>query len=58
MIENDKKEGLIPFFYGATYGSTFNAAKDLSHEFLEICEKEKMWVSLDAAYLGSSWICP
>lgn len=52
------KSGLIPFFYGITHGSTFNGASDYCNELLEVCEKYKIWTNVDAAYLGSSWICP
>ena len=58
MLKKDVEEGLIPFFYSATYGSTFSAAVDLTPELIEICKQYKMWISLDAAYLGPSWFCP
>lgn len=58
MLEKDVGDGLIPFFYGATYGSTFSAAIDLCPEIIELCKKYKMWISVDAAYLGTSWFCP
>ena len=34
MVEKDVADGLIPFFYGATYGSTFSAAIDLNQEVI------------------------
>lgn len=57
-MQNDVDNGLIPFWYGATYGSTFSGANDLNPEILRICKKFGMWINVDAAYLGSSWICP
>jgi hypothetical protein len=30
MLKSDTEKGLIPFWYGATYGTTFSAANDLT----------------------------
>ena len=37
MIEKDLKDGLIPFYYGASVGTTFSAAIDQIDEIGEIC---------------------
>lgn len=58
MVEEDVGKGLIPFWYGASYGTTFSGANDLNSEVIRICKKYGMWINLDAAYLGSAWLCP
>lgn len=57
MVSEDVEKGLIPFWYGATLGSTFSCATDVTDKIVDICKKYGMWVNVDAAYLGSSWIC-
>jgi aromatic-L-amino-acid decarboxylase len=56
MIEEDVANGLIPFWFGFSYGTTFTAAVDISHRAIAICNKYKVWINLDAAFLGSTWI--
>ena len=58
MLKKDVEEGLIPFFYGGTMGSTFSAAVDLTKEVIDLCKQYKMWIGVDAAYFGTSWFCP
>ena len=58
LLKKDIEDGLIPFWFGATYGSTLSGAIDLTPEVVDICNKHKIWVNIDAAYLGSTWICP
>ena len=57
IVEADVKNGLIPFWYGATFGTTFSCATDVNAEVIRICKKYGMWINVDAAYLGSSWLC-
>ena len=57
ILEKDLEEELIPYWYGASYGSTFSASDDLEEALLDLCNKHGIWVSLDAAYLGTSWLC-
>lgn len=52
------KNGFIPFFYGFAHGATFSCSSDLSIEIVEICEKYNIWMNIDAAYLGATWLCP
>jgi aromatic-L-amino-acid/L-tryptophan decarboxylase len=51
------KAGLIPFWFGGSWGNTFSAAIDVNLKILELCKKHGMWVNIDAAFLGSTWIC-
>ncbi|XP_032286418.1 aromatic-L-amino-acid decarboxylase [Phoca vitulina] len=57
-LERDKAEGLIPFFVVATLGTTSCCSFDNLLEVGPICTKEDMWLHIDAAYAGSSFICP
>lgn len=38
MIEKDRADGLIPFFYGASVGTTFSAAIDQIEDIGKICK--------------------
>ncbi|ESN98402.1 hypothetical protein HELRODRAFT_101612 [Helobdella robusta] len=57
-IEDDRNEGLIPFYLCATLGTTAVCSYDNIKELGEICEKQKIWMHVDAAYAGSAFICP
>ncbi|XP_059253174.1 aromatic-L-amino-acid decarboxylase isoform X2 [Mustela nigripes] len=58
VLERDKAEGLIPFFLVATLGTTSCCSFDNLLEVGPICNEENMWLHIDAAYAGSSFICP
>ncbi|XP_039662699.1 aromatic-L-amino-acid decarboxylase [Perca fluviatilis] len=58
MLEEDKADGLIPFYFCATLGTTASCAFDHITELGPICNKENMWMHIDAAYAGSAFICP
>uniref|UniRef100_A0A3B4UME8 Aromatic-L-amino-acid decarboxylase n=2 Tax=Seriola TaxID=8160 RepID=A0A3B4UME8_SERDU len=58
MVEEDKAAGLIPFYFCATLGTTPSCAFDHITELGPICNKEDMWMHIDAAYAGSAFICP
>lgn len=57
-LERDKAAGLIPFFVVATLGTTSCCSFDRILEVGPICNKEAMWLHIDAAYAGSAFICP
>ncbi|XP_022109835.1 aromatic-L-amino-acid decarboxylase-like [Acanthaster planci] len=57
-IQEDKAEGLIPAFVCATIGTTPSCAFDNLEEIGPICEAEKVWLHVDAAYAGTALICP
>lgn len=57
ILKKDIDDGLIPFFYGASIGTTFSAAIDQIEEIGKICKQHEMWLNIDAAYLGSTWLC-
>ncbi|KAK7098903.1 aromatic-L-amino-acid decarboxylase-like [Littorina saxatilis] len=57
-IKEDKAKGLIPFFVCATLGTTGSCAFDCIKEIGPLCEKEGIWLHIDAAYAGSAFVCP
>ncbi|KAG8442709.1 hypothetical protein GDO86_011488 [Hymenochirus boettgeri] len=57
-LEEDKAEGLIPVFFCATLGTTNSCSFDNLMELGPICNAEKLWMHIDAAYAGSAFICP
>ncbi|XP_062322484.1 aromatic-L-amino-acid decarboxylase [Osmerus eperlanus] len=58
LLDDDKKAGLIPFFFCATLGTTPSCAFDRVMELGPICNEEQVWMHIDAAYAGSAFICP
>nr|CAD7567540.1 unnamed protein product [Timema californicum] len=57
-IARDRDKGLIPFFLCATLGTTGACSFDNLKELGPICEAEQLWLHVDAAYAGASFICP
>ncbi len=57
-IEEDKVNGLIPFFAVCTLGTTSCCSFDHLQELGEVSEKNGIWLHIDAAYAGSAFICP
>ncbi|KAM9302541.1 fidgetin-like protein 1 [Morus bassanus] len=58
VLAEDKASGLIPFFFCATLGTTSCCSFDKLLELGPICNKENIWMHVDAAYAGSAFICP
>ncbi|XP_063976272.1 histidine decarboxylase [Diachasmimorpha longicaudata] len=57
-VERDRKAGLIPFFVCATLGTTGACSFDNLEEIGPICERNCLWLHIDAAYAGSAFVCP
>ncbi|XP_036086411.1 aromatic-L-amino-acid decarboxylase isoform X1 [Rousettus aegyptiacus] len=57
-LEEDKAAGLIPFFVVVTLGTTSCCSFDRLSEVGPLCDKEGLWLHVDAAYAGSAFICP
>jgi aromatic-L-amino-acid/L-tryptophan decarboxylase len=57
-VEEDKREGIIPFCVVATVGTTSTSSMDPVRAIVEICEKRDLWLHVDAAYAGSAAIVP
>ncbi|XP_076320500.1 tyrosine decarboxylase-like [Tachypleus tridentatus] len=57
-MEEDRAMGLIPFFVMATLGTTSCCSFDPLYEIGPVCQKDGIWLHVDAAYAGSAFICP
>ena len=57
-IEEDKRNGFLPFCVVATVGTTSTSSIDPVSEIVPITEKHAMWLHVDAAYAGSAAIVP
>src|SRR5947209_2385077 len=57
-IDEDKRNGVLPFCVVATVGTTSTSSVDPVPAIVEICEKHAMWLHVDAAYAGSAAVVP
>lgn len=57
-IRKDKEAGLIPCYVVANLGTTPTCAFDDLSELGPICNKEDVWLHVDAAYAGTAFACP
>src|ERR1044071_5904129 len=57
-IEEDKRNGYLPFCIVATVGTTSTSSIDPEPEIAAIGEEHAMWLHVDAAYAGSAAIVP
>ena len=57
-IEEDKRDGFIPFCIVATVGTTSTSSIDPIKEIVPIGEEHTMWLHVDAAYAGSAAVVP
>ena len=57
-IEEDKRNGMLPFCVVATVGTTSTTSIDPVPELVPICEQHRLWLHVDAAYAGSAAIVP
>lgn len=58
QIEQDRRAGSIPAFVCATVGTTSSNAIDPVEEIGKICQREDLWLHVDAAMAGTAAICP
>lgn len=54
VIAKDRLEGLIPFCFIASAGTTNTGTIDPLNEIADICEKENLWMHVDGAYGGAA----
>jgi len=57
-IDEDKRDGMLPFCVVATVGTTSTSSVDPVPAIVEVCEKHAIWLHVDAAYAGSAAIVP
>jgi aromatic-L-amino-acid decarboxylase len=57
-VEEDKREGIVPFCVVATVGTTSTSSIDPVPAIVEICEQHALWLHVDAAYAGSAAVVP
>ncbi|HKR22762.1 MAG TPA: pyridoxal-dependent decarboxylase [Pyrinomonadaceae bacterium] len=57
-IQDDREKGFLPFAVVATVGTTSTSSIDPISAIADICEQEKLWLHIDAAYAGSAAIVP
>jgi aromatic-L-amino-acid decarboxylase len=57
-IARDRREGRLPMAVVATAGTTSTTSVDPIPEIADLCEREGIFLHLDAAYAGSAAICP
>jgi aromatic-L-amino-acid/L-tryptophan decarboxylase len=57
-IEEDRAAGHLPFCVVATVGTTSTSSIDPVPAVAELCERERLWLHVDAAYAGSAAVVP
>jgi aromatic-L-amino-acid decarboxylase len=57
-VEEDKRNGVLPFCVVATVGTTSTTSIDPVPAIADVCEAHRLWLHVDAAYAGSAAVVP
>jgi len=57
-IQDDKSAGFLPFCVVPTIGTTSTSSIDDVEKIADVCERNDLWLHVDAAYAGSAAIIP
>jgi aromatic-L-amino-acid decarboxylase len=57
-VEEDRREGYLPFCAVATVGTTSTTSVDPVSQIADVCEQHQLWLHVDAAYAGSAAVVP
>ncbi|CAJ0931146.1 unnamed protein product, partial [Mesorhabditis belari] len=57
-IKKDRALGRTPFLFVATIGTTGTCGVDHVEDLVKTCQRERIWLHVDAAYAGSFLLCP
>ena len=55
-VERCEREGMVPFFVGATAGTTVRGGYDDFAAIARICERRRLWMHIDGAWGGSAML--
>lgn len=58
VMQEDRAMGLVPFYVETTLGTTSCCSFDNLAEIGPVCEEFGVWLHVDGAYGGNSFICP
>jgi aromatic-L-amino-acid/L-tryptophan decarboxylase len=58
LIAQDRADGALPFCVVATVGTTSTTSIDPVPAIADVCEREGLWLHVDAAYAGSAAVVP
>ncbi|HEY0658828.1 MAG TPA: aminotransferase class I/II-fold pyridoxal phosphate-dependent enzyme [Pyrinomonadaceae bacterium] len=57
-IQDDKSAGYLPFCVVPTIGTTSTSSVDNVERIADVCERNNLWLHVDAAYAGATAIIP